>query len=493
MKGKNFMICKNVIRLLLLSALLSTFLVAQKKVNQCYICHESNGDKQALLFKNDIHSSKGITCADCHGGDALKSDMDEAMSKDAGFKGIPKGDAKSEVCGRCHNSSTEMAKYNSSVKHGQLDDLKSSSHGKLTIKGDERIAQCTTCHNAHGIVSVKSPASPVYPLNVVKTCSRCHSDKSLIKQYNPSLPTDQFENYQTSVHGKLNGKGDAKTAECASCHGSHLILPAKDIKSQVYAANVPMVCSKCHSDADLMKPYGIPTDQFAKYSNSVHGIALLKKGDVAAPACNDCHGNHGATPPGLESISKVCGTCHVLNADLFSQSPHKKAFDDRKIPECETCHGNHEILTATSKLIGTTPDAVCVKCHSQKENTKGYIAAADMRKLLDSLSADEQTAIKLIEDAETKGMEVSEPKYQLRSVRQTRLEAKTIIHAFDRAKLSEVTKKGFVQANEIKAEGKSAVDEFYFRRWGLILATLIISSVAVMLYIFIRRMEKKNK
>ena len=33
-----------------------------------------------------------------------------------------------------------------------------------------------------------------------------------------------------------------------------------------------------------------------------------------------------------------------------------------------------------------------------------------MRKLLDSLSADEQTAIKLIGDAESKGMEVSEPK-----------------------------------------------------------------------------------
>jgi hypothetical protein len=149
-------------------------------------------------------------------------------------------------------------------------------------------------------------------------------------------------------------------------------------------------------------------------------------------------------------------------------------------------------LTATNKLIGTTPDAACTKCHSQKENTKGYYAAADMRKLLDSLSLEEQTAIKLIDEAETKGMEVSEPKYQLRSVRQARLEARTIIHAFDRAKLSEVTNKGFALTNEIKAEGKSAVDEFYFRRWGLILATLIISSVAVMVYIFIRRMEKKK-
>ena len=65
-----------------------------------------------------------------------------------------------------------------------------------------------------------------------------------------------------------------------------------------------------------MKEYGIPTDQYEKYSKSVHGVALLQKHDLGAPACNKCHGNHGATPPGVESISKVCGTCHALNADL---------------------------------------------------------------------------------------------------------------------------------------------------------------------------------
>ncbi len=486
------MMFNRILRPIFLTVLLSCLLIAQKKVDQCYNCHESNGDRQAELFKKDVHKSKGVTCADCHGGDATKADMDEAMNKSVGFIGVPKGDVKSEICGRCHNSSGEMAKFNSTIKSGQLEDLKNSSHGKLTIKGNERIAQCTTCHNSHGIVSVKNPASPVYALNVVKTCSKCHSDKSLIKQYNPSLPTDQFENYQTSIHGKLNSKGDANTAECASCHGSHLILPAKDVKSQVYSSNLPMVCSKCHSNTELMKQYQIPTDQFEKYSHSVHGVALLKKGDAAAPSCNDCHGNHGAAPPGLESISKVCGTCHALNADLFSSSPHKKAFDDRKIPECETCHSNHEIVTATNHLIGTTSDAVCIKCHSQTENKKGYFAAAQMRKLLDSLATDEQDAIQSVDEAEQKGMEVSEPKFKLRSVRQARLEVRTIIHAFNNEKFSEVANKGFVLTSEIKAEAKSAVDEFYFRRWGLILATLIISLLSITLFVYIRRLDKKK-
>src|ERR1700684_710163 len=50
-------------------------------------------------------------------------------------------------------------------------------------------------------------------------CGRCHGDASLMKQYNPGLRTDQFSQYQTSVHGKLLAKGDTKVAVCIDCHG----------------------------------------------------------------------------------------------------------------------------------------------------------------------------------------------------------------------------------------------------------------------------------
>ncbi len=144
----------------------------------------------------------------------------------------------------------------------------------------------------------------------------------------------------------LNAKGDPNAAECASCHGSHEIQPVKDSRSLVYATNIPSVCANCHSDAKLMSKYKIPTDQYDNYVSSVHGVALLEKGDLSSPSCNDCHGNHGAVPPGVESISKVCGTCHVLNMELFEQSPHKKAFDENNYPECESCHGNHLVKTS---------------------------------------------------------------------------------------------------------------------------------------------------
>lgn len=452
--------------------------LAQKKGDQCITCHKANGDKPAILFSKDLHFAEGISCADCHGGDASKEDMEESMNTSAGFIGVPRGDKISEVCSNCHND--------------QLEKINKSVHGKLAVKGDQKILQCTTCHSVHNIAAKKNAASPVLVFNVVQTCSKCHSNISYIRQYNPALPTDQHEKYMTSTHGQLNKKKDAKGATCANCHGSHDILIAKDLKSHINPENLPKTCAACHSDAEFMKEYKIPTDQYEKFAASVHGVALFKKGDLAAPSCNDCHGNHGAAPPGLESISKVCGTCHVINADLFSKSPHKKAFDDQKLPECETCHGNHKIIVGTDQLIGTTPEAICSRCHTETVNPKGYWDASQMRNILDSLIREEQATITLISEAEQKGMEVSEAKFKLRDIRQAKLETRTIVHAFNLVKFTEAANKGFAITSEVKSAGKEAIDEYYFRRWGLLAATLIITILAIALFFYIKRIDKKQ-
>jgi predicted CXXCH cytochrome family protein len=225
----------------------------------------------------------------------------------------------------------------------------------------------------------------------------------------------------------------------------------------------------------------------------VHGIALLQKHDAGAPACNSCHGNHGAAPPGAESVSNVCGTCHALNAELFSSSPHKNAFDQRNLPECETCHGNHEIIAATDKLLGVAPEAICSRCHSEAQNIKGYQAAKKMRGLIDSLEVEEKMDQRSVYDAEQKGMEISEAKYSLRDVRQARLQSRTTVHAFNEEKFAEVINQGLKTAALIEVESQSAINEYYFRRIGLAISTLIITIVALSLYLFVRRLEKKQK
>ncbi len=469
--------------------ILSNALAAE---DQCFICHESLGSTEAELYKKDIHFKKGISCSGCHGGNSQSEDMDASMSKNAGFKGVMKGDDISLACAKCHSDKEVMKKYGSNLPTDQFEFLQKSVHGKLSTTGKERIVQCITCHNAHGIVTVNNQASPVYPLNAPKTCAKCHSNAVYMRSYNPSLPIDQYEKYLTSYHGILNRKGDSKTAECASCHGSHEILSVKDVNSKVYPINLPATCSHCHSDAQYMKSYKIPTDQFEKFSASVHGVALLQKHDIGAPACNSCHGNHAATPPGVESISKVCGTCHALNAELFSASPHKKAFDEQNLPECETCHGNHEIIVASDKLLGVTPEAVCSRCHSNEKNQKGYNSAKFMRVLIDSLTLQEIHSKDLVDQAEQKGMEIAEAKFKLRDINQAKLEARTMVHSFNEAKYKEVVDKGFAVTTFVSTEAQAAVDEFYFRRYGLVVSVLLISLLALALFLYIKRIEAKS-
>ncbi len=457
--------------------------------DQCYTCHSMLEDQVSKLFSNDVHYLKGISCAGCHGGDYLADDMDAAMNPAKGFIGIPNGDKITNACVNCHSDVKKMKSFKSTLPTNQFDLLKESVHGKVSTAGNSRIVQCTTCHNTHGIKHVNDPASPVYSLNITKTCSKCHSNAVYIRSYNPSLPVDQYTKYKTSVHGILNAKGDPKPAECADCHGSHNIRAATDIKSNVYAVNLPGTCAKCHADAEYMKGYKIPTDQYLKYSKSVHGVALLEKNDPSAPACNDCHGNHAAAPPGVSSISQVCGTCHVLNSQLFSNSPHKKAFDELDLPECETCHGNHEISTATKKLLGVDENAVCSSCHNDKKS-KGYQSAFLMKKLIDSLDRTKESAISLLDEAEQKGMEVTEEKFQLRDVNQAKQEARTIIHSFDMKKFKPVVDKGLAVTASIKNEADAAIHEYYFRRIGLGVSVAAISFLAFGLFLYIRKIEK---
>lgn len=465
----------------------------KSKVDQCFTCHSGIGDEASQAFTNDIHRKKGIPCSGCHGGDPTSDDMEVSMSKARGFIGVPKGDDISKICSKCHSDAAIMVgEHKSPLLKNQNEMITSSVHGRLAVNGKERIVQCTTCHDNHGIVSTKNPASPVSPVNITKTCAKCHSSASFMRMYNTKLPIDQLEKYRSSVHGIRNEKGDMKVAECASCHGSHDIRAVKDVKSTVYPTNLPGTCAKCHSNAVYMRGYKVPSDQYDKYSKSVHGVALIEKGDVGSPACNSCHGNHGAIPPGVTSISQVCGSCHALNASLFSKSPHKKAFDQKRLPECETCHGYHEIVKTTEELLGTSGNAVCAWCHKPNDKTKGFETANKMRTMIDSLVHIEQKAQALIEDAEQKGMEVSESRFKLRGVRQARLESRTMIHSFNEEQFLEVVEKGISSAEVVATEGEEAIEEFYFRRWGTGVATIIITLLAVSLYLMIRRIEKRQ-
>ncbi|MGE5812192.1 MAG: hypothetical protein ACM339_11860, partial [Ignavibacteria bacterium] len=352
------------------------------------------------------------------------------------------------------------------------------------------VADCVTCHGVHNTARVSNSNSPVYPTKIVALCGSCHSNASFMKNYNPALPIDQVAKYRSSVHGLKNSMGDKNAAQCSSCHGSHEIKAVNDPHSLVYPSNIPAVCSNCHSDKTKMAAYKIKTDQFDSYVKSVHGKSLLEKGDLSAPSCNDCHGNHGSVPPGVESISKVCGSCHTLNMELFEKSVHKQAFDKGNIPECESCHGNHNIAAITDELLGVGKNSSCIKCHKDEDN--GFKAAHNMKKLIDSLKMEEEKAKVLLEEAQQKGMDVSDPLYSLKDIRQILIQTRTIIHGFDMGKFNDEIKTGFEISSSAKKEGADAIDNYYFRRKGLFVSTFIVTLLVIGLYIKIRKLEKKD-
>lgn len=483
-----------VIAVLFLVGVFAVMANAQSRGNdQCFVCHQGVGDPVAELYVTDIHYKKNISCAKCHGGNSHSEDMDEAMSKQAGFVGVPRGDQISERCARCHADAQYMKAFNPKTPTDQFSKYTESVHGQKTIAGGERLMQCTTCHGVHDILPVRHPRSKVSSANVVQTCVRCHGNASFMRQYNPGLPIDQFEKYKTSEHGRRWLGGDRKVAECVSCHGSHDILPASDVRSSVHGINLPARCSTCHSNAEYMKEYKIPTNQFERFSESVHGRKLLEQHDISAPSCNDCHGNHGAVPPGVQSISNVCGTCHVLNAQLFAASPHKKAFDEGGIPECEVCHGNHYVFPPTREMLGVDEKAVCSDCHYPSGTSQAYPISAAMRTLADSVVRKEEDARRLVNEAEQKGMEISEAKFQLRDMRQALIESRTVLHSFDLEKYEAVINRGLVVGEDVAEQAQEAVDQYYFRRIGLGVSTLIITVLAVSIFLMIRRIEGRDR
>src|ERR1041385_483240 len=95
----------------------------------------------------------------------------------------------------------------------------------------------------------------------------------------------------------------------------------------------------------------------------------------------------------------------------------------------------------------------------------------------------QKNAAFLIDEAEQRGMEVSEAKFKLREARQARLQSRTMVHSVDEQRFRGVVEKGLVAAAVVAGDGRQAIDEYYFRRWGLGVATLIITIVGVSLYL----------
>ncbi len=325
---------------------------------------------------------------------------------------------------------------------------------------------------------------------IVQLCARCHSDARFMKQYNPSVRVDQAAEYATSVHGRRLAAGDARVAVCTSCHPAHSIRPPSDPRSSVHPLKVAETCGACHADAKYMATYGIATDQLQKYRQSVHRAAMSVKGDLSAPTCNDCHGNHGAAPPGVSWVGNVCGQCHTVMAELFGRSVHARAFTQMGTPGCATCHENHEVRAAGDAMLGVGEGAVCAACHSADD--PGGKAAALMRARIDGLSTEVQAARALLLRAEHAGMEVSQAQFDLKSADDALIKARASVHAFVPQAVVTDADAGLPIAAKAHARGVRALEELRFRRTGLAISVVVIAALVAGLLMKIRQIDRRR-
>jgi predicted CXXCH cytochrome family protein len=329
-------------------------------------------------------------------------------------------------------------------------------------------------------------------------CARCHADPVFMRNFNPGLPTDQYAKYKESRHGRLLlGDGDSKAAQCVSCHGVHGIRGSKSPRSSVHPQQVPYTCGQCHADPDYMRGYltvngkPLPTDQLESFEGSVHGRALLERGDTGAPACNDCHGNHAAMPPEVSNVSQVCRSCHAGNGELFDGSKHKRAFDANGWPECATCHGDHAVAETDDSMLSEESDPLCYECHREyaADNPECTQTAEYFHTTITALASATQSLGGAVHTLAEKGLDVDPLGATIDELSDHLRQARSRIHTFNRSEFEELATVGGAAIEKGRELIDEAEAEYRFRRNGLIVSLTFMVLLAVAIYLKIRDLE----
>jgi predicted CXXCH cytochrome family protein len=316
------------------------------------------------------------------------------------------------------------------------------------------------------------------------TCVTCH----LALGDDMAKPIELVRN---DVHGK-------RAVSCHSCHGGDpqqmdpglSMDPAKGFVGRPTPAQTSAFCAKCHSNSEFMKPFNpsLRVDQHTEWASSVHAEALLKNQDQSAPVCSDCHGSHGVVAAKSASVTGICRTCHIRQAQIFDMGAHKAAFDALGIAECVACHGNHRVNRPVDAMTGVGPESLCRGCHDQGE--PGYTTAETMHRQLLSLDQAIRSSALTLDRASRAGMEVAGARFDLIAAREKLIDARVVVHAFSVEDLNKVISPGMAFAGKAEQAGQSALAELQYRRKGLAVSLLVIAVAVFSVYLKVREIER---
>jgi DmsE family decaheme c-type cytochrome len=179
-----------------------------------------------------------------------------------------------------------------------------------------------------------------------EACKTCHEDV-----YKKSFEnTPHFKTTLNDGHG------------CESCHGpgaAHVagagdiskIISFKKLSRQQSSER----CLSCHGESHKQ----------SRFAQSAHAGS-----DVG---CLDCHSPHHAKEEQhllVTSQPQLCYGCHGTQKAEFGKPYHHRV--DEGLVECSDCHNVHG--TGTIRQLRTLPsgDAVCYKCHADKQGPFVY-------------------------------------------------------------------------------------------------------------------------
>ncbi len=350
---------------------------------------------------------------------------------------------------------------------------------------------CHDCHGGNPEIKDESSMDPKFgftgkisPKSIPSLCAKCHSNVQMMRQFN--IRTDQFAEYKVSLHGKrLFEDGDERVATCVSCHGTHDIRRKSDPASSVFHTNVPETCARCHSNPEYMKPYNIPTNQFEEYKESYHGNILYGKiegkNPSLVPNCADCHGIHGATPPGGGEVVNVCGNCHSTVVKFFREGKHYEALQTKGAPRCIDCHGNHKILYPTVEMFTGGGNSLCAQCHDH--GTYPMDVAEKIGAMREEIEKRSDIIEKSVAEIERSGKNIDDILIELSKVKNNIVKSKTVSHTVSIDKIRELADSINTSIEHIDKKIKNIRAEVEQRKIFMYIAVGLIFTIILLLYL----------
>lgn len=346
--------------------------------SDCLACHE-DGIGDASAVPADHEGRTNPTCTGCH----TPPEEEAAMQPPV----IPHTLVGRSDCVFCHESGVGDATVMPADHEGRKNETCQNCH-----EPGAEVEAAPTLAGPPTPTPLPAPTAIIHPELVGEsTCVSCHAG---LDDETQSRVVSEWEN---SIHAE-------RDVGCAACHGGDpnveeinaSMSPAAGYVGVPNHEEIPGSCASCHSDPRLMRQYDLPTDQFAKYQESVHGRALYEEGDTNVATCVECHGAHEVrevNDPGADvyptNVPQMCADCHAdeqLMApydiptnqySLYQDSVHGIALlerQDLRAPSCATCHGTHGAAPPGFEEVAN----VCGSCHSATQDyyVKGVHAKA---------------------------------------------------------------------------------------------------------------------